>query len=141
MATNKQRAVKLWKNLGLSVHRVQELFIVEKELSAVEEFAHTADVPARLAQHLLDLTADAEAPTPCAHGLGRAKAYDIRVTQRDLAAAVYTSRSYVSIVIGGWVSLGTIAVMGRILCIRDVKALRAIAAVRKQLATESSPGK
>lgn len=146
MATNKQRAHAVAK----AVFRKDSAFPaggvlrpgwvdrIEEELNAVEEFAHTADVPARLAQRLLDLSADSSTPTLCAHrSEGRQPTYDVRAPQVELAAAVYTSRSYVSTLIGGWVSLGHIAVVGRILCIRNVKALREIAAARKRVAPEA----
>lgn len=80
------------------------------------------DVPARLADTLLTLLeAHGE---PCPHG-GET---DLRgITQQDLADLVGASRSFVSTLINEMKRDGMLGNVGRILCVRDRKALRTIA--------------
>jgi CRP-like cAMP-binding protein len=84
------------------------------------------EVPARLAEMLLTLSvAHGER---CPHG-GET---DLRgITQQDLADLVGASRSFVSTLINEMKRDGMLGNVGRILCIRDQKALRKIASKEK----------
>ena len=80
------------------------------------------DVPARLADTLLML-AETHGER-CPHG----GEFDLRqITQQDLADLVGASRSFVSTLINEMKRDGALGNVGRILCIRDAKALRKIA--------------
>ncbi len=84
------------------------------------------EVPARLADTLLTLS-DAHGER-CPHG-GET---DLRgITQQDLADLVGASRSFVSTLINEMKRDGVLGNVGRILCIRDQKALRKIASKEK----------
>jgi CRP/FNR family transcriptional regulator, cyclic AMP receptor protein len=84
------------------------------------------EVPARLAETLLQL---GEAlGERCPHG----GELDLRgVTQQDLADLVGASRSFVSTLINEMKRDGYLGNVGRVLCIRDTKALRKIASKEK----------
>ncbi|MGQ0507427.1 MAG: Crp/Fnr family transcriptional regulator MrpC, partial [Myxococcaceae bacterium] len=80
------------------------------------------EVPARLADTLLTL-AEAHGER-CPHG----GEIDLRgITQQDLADLVGASRSFVSTLINEMKREGVLGNVGRILCVRDQKALRRIA--------------
>ena len=84
------------------------------------------DVPARLAEMLQALAqAHGERIPPgnelCLHG----------ITQQDLADLVGASRSFVSTLINEMKRDGMLGNVGRILCVRDQKALRKIASAEK----------
>lgn len=84
------------------------------------------EVPARLAETLLTL-AEAHGER-CPHG----GEMDLRgITQQDLADLVGASRSFVSTLINEMKRDGMLGNVGRILCIRDQKALRKIASKEK----------
>ena len=84
------------------------------------------EVPARLADTLLTL-AEAHGER-CPHG-GET---DLRgITQQDLADLVGASRSFVSTLINEMKRDGVLGNVGRILCIRDQKALRKLASNEK----------
>jgi CRP-like cAMP-binding protein len=84
------------------------------------------EVPARLADTILTL-ADAHGER-CPHG-GET---DLRgITQQDLADLVGASRSFVSTLVNEMKRDGVLGNVGRILCVRDQKALRRIAAEEK----------
>lgn len=84
------------------------------------------EVPARLAETLLTL-AEAHGER-CPHG----GEIDLRgITQQDLADLVGASRSFVSTLINEMKRDGMLGNVGRILCIRDQKALRKIASKEK----------
>jgi CRP-like cAMP-binding protein len=84
------------------------------------------EVPARLADTLLTL-AEAHGEK-CPHG-GET---DLRgITQQDLADLVGASRSFVSTLINEMKREGVLGNVGRILCIRDHKAVRKIASKEK----------
>lgn len=84
------------------------------------------EVPARLAETLLTL-AEAHGER-CPHG-GET---DLRgITQQDLADLVGASRSFVSTLINEMKRDGVLGNVGRILCVRDQKALRKIASKEK----------
>jgi CRP-like cAMP-binding protein len=84
------------------------------------------EVPARLADTLLTL-AEAHGER-CPHG-GET---DLRgITQQDLADLVGASRSFVSTLINEMKRQGVLGNVGRILCVRDQKALRKLAADEK----------
>ena len=84
------------------------------------------EVPARLAETLLTL-AEAHGER-CPHG----GEMDLRgITQQDLADLVGASRSFVSTLINEMKRDGMLGNVGRILCIRDQKALRKIASREK----------
>ncbi len=77
------------------------------------------DVPARLAETLLAM-AESHGER-CPHG----GEFDLRqITQQDLADLVGASRSFVSTLINEMKRDGALGNVGRILCIRDQKALR-----------------
>lgn len=79
------------------------------------------DVPARLADTLLAL-AESHGER-CPHG----GEFDLRqITQQDLADLVGASRSFVSTLINEMKRDGALGNVGRILCIRDTKALKKI---------------
>lgn len=80
------------------------------------------EVPARLAETLLSL-AESHGER-CPHG----GEYDLRgITQQDLADLVGASRSFVSTLINEMKRDGHLGNVGRILCLKDSKALRKIA--------------
>ncbi len=84
------------------------------------------EVPARLAETLLQL--GESLGERCPHG----GEIDLRgVTQQDLADLVGASRSFVSTLINEMKRDGYLGNVGRILCIRDTKALRKIASKEK----------
>jgi CRP-like cAMP-binding protein len=84
------------------------------------------EVPARLAETLLTL--GETLGERCPHG----GELDLRgVTQQDLADLVGASRSFVSTLINEMKRDGYLGNVGRILCIRDQKALRKIASKEK----------
>jgi CRP/FNR family transcriptional regulator, cyclic AMP receptor protein len=84
------------------------------------------EVPARLADTLLTL-AEAHGER-CPHG-GET---DLRgITQQDLADLVGASRSFVSTLINEMKRDGVLGNVGRILCVRDTKALRKLASNEK----------
>ena len=84
------------------------------------------EVPARLADTLLTL-GEAHGER-CPHG----GEIDLRgITQQDLADLVGASRSFVSTLINEMKRDGVLGNVGRILCIRDQKALRKIASKEK----------
>lgn len=84
------------------------------------------EVPARLAETLMTL-AEAHGER-CPHG----GEIDLRgITQQDLADLVGASRSFVSTLINEMKRDGMLGNVGRILCIRDQKALRKIASKEK----------
>ncbi len=84
------------------------------------------EVPARLADTLLNL-AEAHGER-CPHG----GEIDLRgITQQDLADLVGASRSFVSTLINEMKRDGVLGNVGRILCVRDQKALRKIASKEK----------
>ena len=84
------------------------------------------EVPARLAETLLTL-AEAHGER-CPHG-GET---DLRgITQQDLADLVGASRSFVSTLINEMKRDGVLGNVGRILCVRDQKALRKLASKEK----------
>ena len=84
------------------------------------------EVPARLAETLLTLS-EAHGER-CPHGGEK----DLRgITQQDLADLVGASRSFVSTLINEMKRDGMLGNVGRILCIRDQKALRKIASKEK----------
>jgi CRP-like cAMP-binding protein len=84
------------------------------------------EVPARLADTLLTLV-EAHGER-CPHG-GET---DLRgITQQDLADLVGASRSFVSTLINEMKREGVLGNVGRILCVRDQKALRKIASKEK----------
>lgn len=84
------------------------------------------EVPARLADTLLTLSADHG--ERCPHG-GET---DLRgITQQDLADLVGASRSFVSTLINEMKRDGVLGNVGRILCVRDQKALRKISSQEK----------
>jgi CRP/FNR family cyclic AMP-dependent transcriptional regulator len=84
------------------------------------------EVPARLADTLLTL-AEAHGER-CPHG----GEIDLRsITQQDLADLVGASRSFVSTLINEMKRDGVLGNVGRILCIRDQKALRKVASKEK----------
>lgn len=84
------------------------------------------EVPARLAETLLQL--GESLGERCPHG----GELDLRgVTQQDLADLVGASRSFVSTLINEMKRDGYLGNVGRILCIRDQKALRKIASKEK----------
>jgi CRP/FNR family cyclic AMP-dependent transcriptional regulator len=84
------------------------------------------EVPARLADTLLTLV-EAHGER-CPHG-GET---DLRgITQQDLADLVGASRSFVSTLINEMKREGVLGNVGRILCVRDQKALRKIAGKEK----------
>ncbi len=77
------------------------------------------EVPSRLCDTLLGL-ADSHGE-PCPHG----GAVDLRsVTQQDLADLVGASRSFVSTLINQMKREGSLGSAGRVLCLRDLEALR-----------------
>ena len=81
------------------------------------------EVPARLAETLLSV-AEAHGER-CAH----AGETDLRgITQQDLADLVGASRSFVSTLLNELKRQGILGNVGRVLCIRDQKALRRLAA-------------
>ncbi|MGO9829666.1 MAG: Crp/Fnr family transcriptional regulator [Myxococcaceae bacterium] len=81
------------------------------------------EVPARLAETLLSV-AEAHGER-CAH----AGETDLRgITQQDLADLVGASRSFVSTLVNELKREGILGNVGRVLCIRDQKALRRLAA-------------
>jgi len=81
------------------------------------------EVPARLAETLLSV-AEAHGER-CAH----AGETDLRgITQQDLADLVGASRSFVSTLLNELKREGILGNVGRVLCIRDQKALRRLAA-------------
>jgi len=81
------------------------------------------EVPARLAETLLSV-AEAHGER-CAH----AGETDLRgITQQDLADLVGASRSFVSTLVNELKRQGVLGNVGRVLCIRDQKALRRLAA-------------
>jgi CRP/FNR family transcriptional regulator, cyclic AMP receptor protein len=81
------------------------------------------EVPARLAETLLAV-AEAHGER-CAH----AGETDLRgITQQDLADLVGASRSFVSTLVNELKRQGILGNVGRVLCIRDQKALRRLAA-------------
>lgn len=84
------------------------------------------EVPARLAETLLHL--GETLGERCPHG----GELDLRgVTQQDLADLVGASRSFVSTLVNEMKREGHLGNVGRILCIRDQKALRKIASKEK----------
>ncbi len=84
------------------------------------------EVPARLAQTILAL--GEKLGERCPHG----GEIDLRgVTQQDLADMVGASRSFVSTLINEMKRDGCLGNVGRTLCIRDLKALRKLAAQEK----------
>ena len=84
------------------------------------------EVPARLAETLVQLS-EAHGER-CPHG----GEIDLRgITQQDLADLVGASRSFVSTLINEMKRDGYLGNVGRILCIRDQKALRKIASKEK----------
>ena len=84
------------------------------------------DVPARLADTLLALSESHG--ERCPHG----GEFDLRqITQQDLADLVGASRSFVSTLINEMKRDGALGNVGRILCIRDQKALRRIGTKEK----------
>ncbi|MGC4117194.1 MAG: Crp/Fnr family transcriptional regulator [Myxococcales bacterium] len=84
------------------------------------------EVPARLAETLLQL--GETLGERCPHG----GEIDLRgVTQQDLADLVGASRSFVSTLVNEMKRDGYLGNVGRILCIRDQKALRKIASKEK----------
>ncbi len=84
------------------------------------------EVPARLAETLLQLGENLG--ERCPHG----GEIDLRgVTQQDLADLVGASRSFVSTLINEMKRDGVLGNVGRILCVRDQKALRKIATTEK----------
>jgi CRP-like cAMP-binding protein len=84
------------------------------------------EVPARLAETLLTLAE--QHGERCPHG----GEIDLRgITQQDLADLVGASRSFVSTLINEMKRDGMLGNVGRILCLRDQKALRKIASVEK----------
>ncbi len=84
------------------------------------------EVPARLAETLITL-GEAHGER-CPHG----GEIDLRgITQQDLADLVGASRSFVSTLINEMKRDGMLGNVGRILCIRDQKALRKIASKEK----------
>ncbi len=84
------------------------------------------EVPARLAETLIQL--GESLGERCPHG----GEIDLRgVTQQDLADLVGASRSFVSTLINEMKRDGYLGNVGRILCIRDTKALRKIASKEK----------
>ncbi|AFE09488.1 Crp/Fnr family transcriptional regulator [Corallococcus exiguus] len=84
------------------------------------------EVPARLADTLLTLV-EAHGER-CPHG-GET---DLRgITQQDLADLVGASRSFVSTLINEMKREGVLGNVGRILCVRDQKALRKLASKEK----------
>jgi CRP/FNR family cyclic AMP-dependent transcriptional regulator len=84
------------------------------------------EVPARLAETILHL-ADAHGE-PCPHG----GEVDLRaVTQQDLADLVGASRSFVSTLVNEMKRDGLLGSVGRILCVKDRRALAKIAAHEK----------
>lgn len=84
------------------------------------------EVPARLAETLLQL--GETLGERCPHG----GELDLRgVTQQDLADLVGASRSFVSTLINEMKRDGYLGNVGRILCVRDQKALRKIASKEK----------
>jgi CRP/FNR family cyclic AMP-dependent transcriptional regulator len=84
------------------------------------------DVPARLADTLLALSESHG--ERCPHG----GEFDLRqITQQDLADLVGASRSFVSTLINEMKRDGALGNVGRILCIRDQKALRRIGTKQK----------
>ena len=84
------------------------------------------EVPARLADTLLTLS-EAHGER-CPHG----GEIDLRgITQQDLADLVGASRSFVSTLINEMKRDGVLGNVGRILCIRDQKALRKLASKEK----------
>lgn len=84
------------------------------------------DVPARLADTILSLAeSHGEA---CPHG----GEIDLKgITQQDLADLVGASRSFVSTLVNDLKRDGMLSNVGRILCVRDQRALRALAANEK----------
>ncbi|HWV38237.1 MAG TPA: Crp/Fnr family transcriptional regulator [Vulgatibacter sp.] len=84
------------------------------------------EVPARLAETLLTL-AETHGER-CPHG----GEFDLRgITQQDLADLVGASRSFVSTLINEMKRDGHLGNVGRILCIKDTKALRKLAVREK----------
>jgi CRP/FNR family transcriptional regulator, cyclic AMP receptor protein len=84
------------------------------------------EVPARLADALLTL-GEAHGER-CPHG----GEFDLRgITQQDLADLVGASRSFVSTLINEMKRDGVLGNVGRILCLKDQKALRKLAGVEK----------
>ena len=84
------------------------------------------DVPARLADTLLALSETHG--ERCPHG----GEFDLRqITQQDLADLVGASRSFVSTLINEMKRDGVLGNVGRILCVKDQKALRKVAGVEK----------
>jgi CRP-like cAMP-binding protein len=84
------------------------------------------EVPARLAETLLSLSETHG--ERCPHG-GET---DLKgITQQDLADLVGASRSFVSTLINEMKRDGMLGNVGRILCVKDPKALRKIASVEK----------
>ena len=77
------------------------------------------EVPARLSDTLLAL--GERHGEPCTHG----GEVDLRqITQQDLADLVGASRSFVSTLINEMKRDGSLGSVGRVLCLRDLKALR-----------------
>ncbi|MBI3182465.1 MAG: Crp/Fnr family transcriptional regulator [Myxococcales bacterium] len=84
------------------------------------------EVPARLADTLLTL-AESHGER-CPHG----GEIDLRgITQQDLADLVGASRSFVSTLINEMKREGSLGNVGRILCVKDQKALRKVASKEK----------
>lgn len=84
------------------------------------------EVPARLAEMLLTLSETHG--ERCPHG----GEFDLRgITQQDLADLVGASRSFVSTLINEMKRDGHLGNVGRILCIRDTRALRKLASQEK----------
>lgn len=84
------------------------------------------EVPARLAETLLAL-AESHGER-CPHG----GEFDLKaITQQDLADLVGASRSFVSTLINEMKRDGHLGNVGRVLCIKDIKALRELSAVEK----------
>jgi len=84
------------------------------------------EVPARLAETLLSL-AESHGER-CPHG----GEYDLKgITQQDLADLVGASRSFVSTLINEMKRDGHLGNVGRVLCLKDTKALRKLAGKEK----------
>jgi CRP-like cAMP-binding protein len=84
------------------------------------------EVPARLAEMLL--TMSESHGERCPHG----GEYDLRgITQQDLADMVGASRSFVSTLINEMKRDGYLGNVGRVLCIKDTRALRKLAGNEK----------
>jgi CRP/FNR family transcriptional regulator, cyclic AMP receptor protein len=82
------------------------------------------EVPARLAESILSLSETHG--EPCVHGNGEV---DLRgVTQQDLADLVGASRSFVSTLINEMKRDGLLTNVGRVMCVRNRRELRQLAA-------------